>query len=70
MKFNLNFYGASKDFMKAFKDFKKPFETPQRGVEIKISLDFFSMSRIGKGKVNNKLTNHAYLKWIISSSYK
>ena len=56
--------------MKAFKDFKKPFETPQRGVEIKISLDFFSMSRIGTGKVNNKLTNHAYLKWIISSSYK
>ena len=28
--------GASKDFMKAFKVFIKPFEPPQRSVKIKI----------------------------------
>ena len=39
-KINLNFYftiacGDTKGFVKAFKAFKKPFETPQRNVKIK-----------------------------------
>ena len=40
----LRFYGG-------FKAFIKPFETPKRSVEIKISLNFFSSSGFGTGKV-------------------
>ena len=43
--------GALKSLMKAFKAFIKPFEAPQRNVKIKISLNFFSSSRIGTWKV-------------------
>ena len=35
------FCGASKAFMKAFKTFIKPFETPQRSVKIKIKVNFY-----------------------------
>ena len=44
--------GASKDFMKAFKAFIKPFEAPQRSVEIKSKVIFFLLSGIGTGRVN------------------
>ena len=37
--------------MKALKAFIKPFEAPQRSVKIKASLNFFSSSGIGKGRV-------------------
>ena len=45
---------ASKGFMKAFKAFIKPFETPQRSVKEKFNLIFISMqlsenARDGKG---------------------
>ena len=33
--------GASKCFMKVFKVFIKPFEAPQRGVKIKICINFY-----------------------------
>ena len=33
--------GASKSFMKALKDFIKPFEAPQRSVKIKNSVYFY-----------------------------
>ena len=40
-KTNLNFIftflcGATKDFMKAFKGFVKPFEAPQRSMKVKM----------------------------------
>ena len=40
--------------MKAFKDFIKPFEAPQRSVKIKIWVNFYSNTtfenaRVGKG---------------------
>ena len=47
--------GASKDFMKAFKVFIKPFKAPQRSEKIKILLNFFSSSGIGTGRVNELL---------------
>ena len=34
----------------AFKAFIKPFEAPQKSMKIKISLNFFSSSRIGAGR--------------------
>ena len=43
--------GATKDFMKAFKAFIKPFEAPQRNVKIKIEVNFLSLSGVGTGKV-------------------
>ena len=53
IKINLNFYftllyGASKGFIKAFKAISKPFEIPQKGVELKISVNFLSSSGIGE----------------------
>ena len=40
--------GASKGFIKAFKAFIKPYETPQRSVKIKININFLNV-RDGKG---------------------
>ena len=37
--------------MKAFKAFTKPFEVPQRNVEIKIQVNFLSSSETGMGRV-------------------
>ena len=34
-------FGASKDFIKALKGFIKPFEAPQRGVNIKIYVKIY-----------------------------
>ena len=39
--------GASKGFIKAFKAFIKPYETPQRSVKIKININFLNV-RDGK----------------------
>ena len=47
--------------MKAFKEFIKPFEIPQRSVKIKISLNFFSSSKIGTGRVNSKRYEELHL---------
>ena len=41
--------GASKGFMKVFQAFIKPFEVPQRSLEIKIRVIFFSLLGIGTG---------------------
>ena len=38
--------------MKTFRGFIKPLEAPKRNVKIKISVDFFSSSRIEAGRVN------------------
>ena len=43
--------GVSKGFIKVFKAFIKPFEASQRSVKIKISVNFFSASGIGTGRV-------------------
>ena len=43
--------------MKAFKVFMKPFEAPQISVKIKTLVNFFSVSRIGVGRV--KIQIHA-----------
>ena len=47
-------FGASKGFMKTLKAFIKPFEAPQRSVDIKIQLNFyfnttFRNARVVKG---------------------
>ena len=52
--------GASRDFMKALKAFRKPFEAPQRSVKIKISFNFSRPRRLGReeltgGKLFQKL---------------
>ena len=44
--------GASKGFMKAFKAFIEPFETPQRSVKINDKVIFVSLPGIGTGRVN------------------
>ena len=38
--------------MKTFKAYIKPFEAPQSSVEIKIELNFFTLSGIGTLRVN------------------
>ena len=40
--------GASKGFMKAFKAFIKPFDTPQRSVKIKLTLIFSLRPGLGR----------------------
>ena len=57
--------GASKGFMKAFKAFIKPFETPQTSAKIKILVNFFSSSEIGAGrvKVNVKRYSQEIFAW-------
>ena len=42
--------------MKTFKAFIKPFEAPQRSAKIKISVNFFSSSGIGRVRVKKKST--------------
>ena len=41
--------------MKAFKDFVKPFEAPQKSVKIKIYFNFFSSSGIATGRVKRNI---------------
>ena len=55
--------------MKAFKAFIKPFEAPQRSVEMKNQLNFFSSSGTGARRVNiptylNQLKT-SYCKFVI-----
>ena len=43
--------------MKAFKAFIKPFESTQRSVKIKISINFFSSSRLGREELTGSLNS-------------
>ena len=49
----------------SFKDFIKPFEAPQRSVEIKILINFFSSSGKGTGRVKgSKYWNRIFVKFL------
>ena len=48
--------------MKLLRSFIKPFEAPQRHMKIKIQLIFFSLSRIGTGRVN--MGSESRLSWL------
>ena len=47
--------------MKTFKAFIKPFDAPQRGVKIKIQVNFLSSSGIGTERVKDVSWNYDHL---------